>query len=135
MRAMAEERGIDLADSWAYSDSVTDVPMLEAVGHPVVVNPDRGLLKVARAREWEVRRFTRPVRLRERVSMPKPGARAAAAGSGVAVVAAAVVVWWWLRRTAKEPEPEPYASRSFLAAIVPRATRRASSRSFFMAAR
>jgi HAD superfamily hydrolase (TIGR01490 family) len=139
MRAMADERGIDLAESWAYSDSVTDVPMLEAVGHPVAVNPDRSLLKVARARDWEVRRFIRPVRMRDRVSMPKPGARAAAAGSGVGVVIAAVVVWWWLRREPAEPPAPPrgrfYASRSLRAATAPRATRRASSRSFFMAAR
>jgi hypothetical protein len=109
------------------------------VGHPVVVNPDRALLKVARARDWEVRRFTRPVRLRDRVTMPRPGARAAAAaGSGVGVVAAAVVVWWWLRREPADPappEPRRYASRSLRAATVPRATRRTSSRSFFMAAR
>ena len=138
MRAMAEERGIDLAGSWAYSDSVTDVPMLEAVGHPVAVNPDRALLKVARARDWEVRRFVRPVRLRSRVTMPHPGAKAAAAaGSGVGVIAAAVVVWWWLRREAAPPPPPPrsYTSRSLRAAIVPRATSRTSSRSFFIGAR
>ena len=57
MKAVAQERGIDLAGSYAYSDSVTDVPMLEAVGNAVAVNPDRALLRVARAREWEVRRF------------------------------------------------------------------------------
>src|SRR5205823_14420402 len=43
MRDIAEHEGIDLRRSWAYSDSATDLPMLEAVGHPVVVNPDRGL--------------------------------------------------------------------------------------------
>ena len=96
MRAMAEERGLDLTCSWAYSDSITDLPMLEAVGHPVVVNPDRALLRIARARQWEIRRFVRPVRLRDRVSMPRPGPRTAA-GSGLAVVVAGVVVWWWLR--------------------------------------
>ena len=97
MEEVAEERGIDLAGSYAYSDSITDVPMLEAVGHPVAVNPDRALLRVARAREWEVRRFVKPVRLRDRV--PMPNAATAAAGGGVTAAAVAtVVVWWYLRR-------------------------------------
>jgi HAD superfamily hydrolase (TIGR01490 family) len=100
--AVAEERGIDLAASYAYSDSVTDVPMLEAVGHPVAVNPDRALLRVARANEWEVRRFVKPVRLRDRVPMPNA---AAAAGGGVTLAAAvaAAVVWWYLHRQPPAP--------------------------------
>jgi HAD superfamily hydrolase (TIGR01490 family) len=100
--AVAAERGIDLAASYAYSDSVTDVPMLEAVGHPVAVNPDRPLLRVARAKEWEVRRFVKPVRLRDRVPMPNA---AAAAGGGVtlAAVVAAAVVWWYLHRQPPAP--------------------------------
>ena len=53
--------------SFAYSDSSTDLPMLEAVGQPVAVNPDRVLAKVARERDWEVAAFTKPVRLRDRV--------------------------------------------------------------------
>ena len=64
--------GIDLAESSAYRDSYTDLPMLEAVGHPVAVNPDRVLAKVAREREWEVRQFTKPVRLRDRVQRAQP---------------------------------------------------------------
>lgn len=48
---------IDLSKSWAYSDSFTDLPMLEIVGNPVVVNPDRNLLKVAKTRNWEIRHF------------------------------------------------------------------------------
>ena len=52
--------GIDLAASYAYSDSYTDVPMLEAVGHPVVVNPDRVLARLARERDWEIRRSPGP---------------------------------------------------------------------------
>jgi HAD superfamily hydrolase (TIGR01490 family) len=100
--AVAEERGIDLAASYAYSDSVTDVPMLEAVGHPVAVNPDRALLRVARTNEWDIRRFVKPVRLRDRVPMPNA---AAAAGGGVtlAAVVAAVVVWWYLHRQPPAP--------------------------------
>ena len=46
--------------------------MLEAVGHPVAVNPDRSLAKVAREREWEMRQFTKPVRLRDRMSVRTP---------------------------------------------------------------
>ena len=49
--------GLELASSTAYSDSHSDLPFLEAVGHPVVVNPDRALARVARARDWPVRRF------------------------------------------------------------------------------
>jgi HAD superfamily hydrolase (TIGR01490 family) len=108
---LAEERGIDLTESWAYSDSVTDVPMLAAVGHAVAVNPDRGLLRVAREREWEVRRFVEPVRMRDRV--PMPGPRATAAGSGIGVAVAAGVVWWRLHR---EPPAPPSRWRGRLRA-------------------
>ena len=47
MREVAAEGGYDLADCYAYSDSITDLPMLSAVGHPTAVNPDRGLRKAA----------------------------------------------------------------------------------------
>jgi HAD superfamily hydrolase (TIGR01490 family) len=47
----------DLAASTAYSDSHTDLPFLEAVGHPVAVNPDRALRKIAAARNWPVLEF------------------------------------------------------------------------------
>jgi len=60
---MAADRGIDLAGSWAYSDSVTDLPMLESVGNPVAVNPDRQLRREATQRGWEVLTFARPVAL------------------------------------------------------------------------
>jgi HAD superfamily hydrolase (TIGR01490 family) len=50
--ALAANRGYQLADCFAYSDSVTDLPLLELVGHPHVVNADRSLRKVARARRW-----------------------------------------------------------------------------------
>jgi HAD superfamily hydrolase (TIGR01490 family) len=65
MRALAAERGIDLERSYAYSDSESDLPMLRAVGHPVVVNPDAELARVAREEGWEIMRFERlGVRLR-----------------------------------------------------------------------
>ena len=69
---LAERNGIDLAESFAYSDSATDQPMLEIVGHPVAVNPDRALAKVAKEREWEILNFTKPVRMRDRVSRRTP---------------------------------------------------------------
>ena len=50
---IAADRGIDLARSWAYSDSCQDTPLLESVGHPVAVNADRHLRRTARARGWE----------------------------------------------------------------------------------
>ena len=50
--AWADERGIDLADSYAYSDSVYDTPMLDAVGFPTVVNPDPRMVLMAAARRW-----------------------------------------------------------------------------------
>jgi HAD superfamily hydrolase (TIGR01490 family) len=54
VRQLAEEEGIDLAASTAYSDSYSDVPFLEAVGHPVAANPDRKLRRIARERGWPV---------------------------------------------------------------------------------
>jgi HAD superfamily hydrolase (TIGR01490 family) len=59
IRELAERDGIDLGASYAYSDSESDLPMLRAVGHPVAVNPDRALEKVARAEGWRIMRFDR----------------------------------------------------------------------------
>ena len=71
--------------SSAYSDSATDLPMLEAVGRPVAVNPDRALAKVARERGWETRRFTKPVRLRDRVGRTTPVVTTSLAMAGAAI--------------------------------------------------
>jgi HAD superfamily hydrolase (TIGR01490 family) len=57
IRALAEEEGIDLDASWAYSDSESDLPMLRATGHPVAVNPDAVLGRAAREEGWDVMRF------------------------------------------------------------------------------
>jgi HAD superfamily hydrolase (TIGR01490 family) len=62
IRQLATERGYDLADCFAYSDSFTDLPMLEAVGRPHAVNPDRQLRRVAVARGWPVLAFAGRVR-------------------------------------------------------------------------
>ena len=60
IRRLAEREGIDLSRSFAYGDSAADLPMLEAVGHPQVVNPDRALAAAAKARAWPVHRWTVP---------------------------------------------------------------------------
>jgi HAD superfamily hydrolase (TIGR01490 family) len=59
IRVLAEQEGIDLEVSYAYSDSESDLPMLRAVGHPVAVNPDTTLLRVAREEGWGIVRFER----------------------------------------------------------------------------
>ena len=58
VRELAAQRGYRLSDCYAYSDSVTDLPLLEVVGHPHVVNPDRGLRKIARLRGWPELEFS-----------------------------------------------------------------------------
>jgi HAD superfamily hydrolase (TIGR01490 family) len=59
MEAFAERHDIDLEASYAYSDSVSDLPMLRAVGHPVVVNPDPPLAEIAKQEGWQSMRFER----------------------------------------------------------------------------
>ena len=98
IRELAAREGIDLEASYAYSDSITDVPMLETVGHPVAVNPDRELARYARERDWEILEFRRPVRLRDRVPVPPKGPTIAASTVLVTAGAGAAAYWWWLRR-------------------------------------
>ncbi len=95
--ALAEERGYDLSQSYGYSDSSTDIPMLEVVGHPHAVNPDRELRKHAVAQDWPILVFSKPVALRSRMPLPpaKPTLAALAVGGAVAVGAA---VWLGVRR-------------------------------------
>jgi HAD superfamily hydrolase (TIGR01490 family) len=57
IRELAEREGIDLTESFAYSDSESDLPMMRTVGHPVAVNPDRALERVAREEGWRIMRF------------------------------------------------------------------------------
>jgi phosphoserine phosphatase len=75
MERFADEHGIDLDASYAYSDSVSDLPMLRAVGNAVVVNPDQPLAEIAKAEGWRVMRFE------------KLGRRLAIAGATVTVTA------------------------------------------------
>jgi HAD superfamily hydrolase (TIGR01490 family) len=100
MREMAVTEGIDLSRSYAYSDSITDLPMLELVGFPVAVNADRDLLRIARDRGWDTREFKRPIRLRDRVPVP-PRGPTIAAGSALAAAGTGVAVYLWLRRRAE----------------------------------
>jgi HAD superfamily hydrolase (TIGR01490 family) len=104
MREIAAREGLDLGSSFAYSDSITDLPMLEAVGHPVAVNPDRDLARIARERGWEIRWFRHGVPLRERVPMPAPRTAALLAGATALTGAGLALVWWWIRR---QPPPAP----------------------------
>lgn len=101
IRRMAAEEQIDLDKSFAYSDSATDVPMLEIVGHPVVVNPDRALARTAQLRGWEARRFDHPVRLRDRMPAPRPAHTAIAVGAGFALIGGVWVARKIGRRTHK----------------------------------
>jgi HAD superfamily hydrolase (TIGR01490 family) len=97
IRALAAREGIDLSESWAYSDSESDLPMLRVVGHPVAVNPDAELGRIARAEGWQVLRFERL------------GRRIALAGTAVAAVAigGAGSLMVGRRRTAALPAPAP----------------------------
>ncbi len=97
---LAERRGYDLARCFAYSDSITDVHMLEVVGHPSAVNPDRELRRVARDRSWPVLVFERPVTLRSRVSLPERRSTLVALAAGTALAVGGVVYLGARRRLA-----------------------------------
>ncbi|MGH9114714.1 MAG: HAD family hydrolase, partial [Acidimicrobiales bacterium] len=86
MRQLAAREGIDLATSYAYTDSATDLPMLEAVGHPVAVNPDRALRRVAEERGWDIVRF-------EATLAAAPPVEGTAADHAAAAVARRAVPW------------------------------------------
>lgn len=91
--------GYDLDECYAYSDSVTDVHMLEAVGHPFAVNPDRELRRIAAAKDWPVLSFVRPVALRSRVPLPPARQTLAALAVGGAMAAGGVLWANHRRRT------------------------------------
>jgi HAD superfamily hydrolase (TIGR01490 family) len=92
MEEMAEQMEIDLDGSYAYSDSITDVPMLEVVGHPAVVNPEKELRKIAEEQEWRVLEFQRPVTMERAIPRPSPLAGVAFAASLGALGAAVFVM-------------------------------------------
>jgi HAD superfamily hydrolase (TIGR01490 family) len=89
VRDIAASDDIDLTESYAYSDSATDLPLLEAVGHPHVVNPDRDLREAAEEREWPILDFSRQVALGDGIARRVP----IISGAGVAAALGAVVVW------------------------------------------
>ncbi|GAA2709558.1 MULTISPECIES: HAD family hydrolase [Streptomyces] len=113
VRELAESEGYDLSRCYAYSDSATDIPMLEAVGHPHAVNPDRALRREATARDWPVLTFNRPVRLKQRLSsLPLPSRPALLAAAGLGAAAATVgLVWLAGRRGTALPALPGFAGR------------------------
>lgn len=98
IRELAAERGYDLAESFAYSDSLTDAPMLATVGHPVPVNPDRGLKKHALDNDWPMLFFRNPEPL-----FPSPGAKEIGIGASVvATVTALAAFGVWLTQRGRD---------------------------------
>jgi HAD superfamily hydrolase (TIGR01490 family) len=90
MERIAERDGIDLSGSFAYTDSFSDMPMLELVGNPIAVNPEKELKEAAEANEWPILEFQRPVSLGNKVPAPPPQAWIAV---GAAVATGAVVAY------------------------------------------
>jgi HAD superfamily hydrolase (TIGR01490 family) len=85
IRELAEAEGIDLDSSYAYSDSESDLPMMRAVGHPVAVNPDAALARIAGDEGWQVIHFDK---LSRRLKLAAAAAALALLGSGGGYVAA-----------------------------------------------
>lgn len=97
LRRLAAREDYDLARSFAYSDSITDAPMLAAVGHAFVVNPDRVLRRRATQSGWGVLAFTRPIALRPRIEPVPLLVVAGVAAAGLAVW----LVWRAARRRSR----------------------------------
>ena len=95
---LAATENYDLSQCYAYSDSMTDLPMLEAVGHPTAVNPDRGLRKEAAGRSWPILTFSNPVSLRARLQAPSSTTVAATAVVGLSALAAGAATYGLLRK-------------------------------------
>lgn len=100
IKQLAAERGYVLDSCHAYSDSITDLPMLEVVGHPTAVNPDRTLRATAVERSWPVLTFSRPVSLRSRFHPPS-GTAVAVTAIGLGAIATAGATWYGLHRRRK----------------------------------
>ena len=78
LRTLARRRGYDLDKCYAYSDSISDLPMMQLVGNPIAVNPDRSLMSVAHRRGWPVVEFNRERKRFTQLSASAGGAIAAA---------------------------------------------------------
>jgi len=100
---LSERRGYDLSRSYAYSDSITDRHMLEVVGHPHAVNPDKELRRVARDNGWPVLVFDRPVALGARMRLPQRRGTLAALAAGTAVVVGGALYLGARKRLASTP--------------------------------
>ena len=99
IQKLATEVGIDLEGSFAYTDSPTDLPMMELVGNPVAVNPDRALRRIADERGWRVEEFRNPVTLRDRLpTLPTPELTPANGAIAVVGVAAIALLAWWVTK-------------------------------------
>ena len=98
IRELAAREGYALEHCYAYSDSITDVPMLESVGHPSVVNPDRALRKEATTRGWPVLTFSRPIPLRDRLPAPSGAAVATTVAVGLSALAGGALTYSVLRK-------------------------------------
>jgi HAD superfamily hydrolase (TIGR01490 family) len=89
VRELAAARGYHLADCYAYSDSSSDLPLLEVVGHPTAVNPDRSLRRVAGENGWPVLEFRHPIalgrRLRDRPAVPVAAALSVGVGAAIGI--------------------------------------------------
>lgn len=103
IKELAAELDIDLDNSFAYTDSITDLPMLETVGHPVVVNPNKELRRIALEREWRIESFRNPVSLRSRLpELRRPDVSwEASARMAVVVVGVAAFGYWLAKRTTR----------------------------------
>jgi len=101
IRELAASRGYDLADCYAYSDSISDTPLLETVGHPHAVNPDRALRKIATDRHWPVLTFRHPISLQRRFQSLQPMALPAAVVVGVGLVVVIGLLWYGRHRRAR----------------------------------
>ncbi|MBF6138059.1 HAD-IB family hydrolase [Nocardia otitidiscaviarum] len=95
---LSASEGYDLSRCYAYSDSVTDLPMLAAVGHPTAVNPDRALRREAHQRGWPVLTFENPVSLWSRIPAPSTTTVAASVAVGLGAVAAGALSYRLLRK-------------------------------------
>ena len=98
IREYAQNHGYNLAHSYAYSDSITDLPMLEVVGKPTAVNPDSALRNVAIERSWPVLTFEKPVALRRPIIDSPEQRKKAAVAAGLA----AVGITWYQRQRSKK---------------------------------
>jgi len=105
IRELADRLGYDLDASYAYSDSITDAPMLAVVGHAFAVNPDRALRRTAAEEGWGVLTFARPILLR---AFLRPSTPVVVVAGGVLVVAVAVLAW----RLARRGRPVPPSGRA-----------------------